>query len=376
VFTGAAGVARMIGNWPQYNQKRIVCILSEDCEDINEKQYKCPMDVLSTIPIVNYYFKSRKYKRGLKQLLRERHFDVIIYHNAWLAYGARQMFRKLQLHTAIIAFIHDDNTLDMPDGFIPGNAAFGYLVRWFMERAVVPRLDRVLTNSEYLKGRVEETFHLKNTVRKLYYTAHDYPELSFRSKTIDPTKPVRILFAKSDFIRGGLQDLLSALELLNHYRFDLTIAGPPKQRVLRKINPTLLQLNNVTINYPGRVKSWPEMIALYHAHDLLCVPSRREALGLANAEALACGTPVVTTTAGGIPEVMNNGMNGYLCKPGDIEDLATKIRQCMTDFAQTAKQNEAGRAFVLERFNINTMFHTLDAILAEIVKHKLVPPQG
>ena len=59
--------------------------------------------------------------------------------------------------------------------------------------------------------------------------------------------------------------------------------------------------------------------------DIFCVPSHKEALGVANLEALSRGVPVISSNAGGIPEVLNYGKCGWMANPGDSEDLASVL---------------------------------------------------
>jgi glycosyltransferase involved in cell wall biosynthesis len=68
-----------------------------------------------------------------------------------------------------------------------------------------------------------------------------------------------------------------------------------------------------------------ELVALYRRATLVVVPSLYEGFGLPAAEAMACGTPVVATRAGALPEVLAAGGGGLLVPPGDAEALAKAI---------------------------------------------------
>jgi glycosyltransferase involved in cell wall biosynthesis len=90
---------------------------------------------------------------------------------------------------------------------------------------------------------------------------------------------------------------------------------------------------------------------VYHTADIVVVPSRwQEPLGLINLEAGACRKPVVATRVGGIPEVIEDGMNGYLVESGDVETLAARVTALIADPALRQKMGEAGRAMVEQRF--------------------------
>jgi glycosyltransferase involved in cell wall biosynthesis len=69
--------------------------------------------------------------------------------------------------------------------------------------------------------------------------------------------------------------------------------------------------------------------AWLQAADVVVVPSRREPLGLAAVEALACGTPVVASSVGGLKEVVRDGENGLLVSPGDPDAVATALKRLL-----------------------------------------------
>jgi glycosyltransferase involved in cell wall biosynthesis len=82
--------------------------------------------------------------------------------------------------------------------------------------------------------------------------------------------------------------------------------------------------------------------ALLSGADLLVYPSRYEGFGLPVLEAMACGTPVVTTTGGSLPEVAGDA--ALLVPPGDPQQLAAAVRKLLGDQAARADQARRGRA--------------------------------
>ena len=63
---------------------------------------------------------------------------------------------------------------------------------------------------------------------------------------------------------------------------------------------------------------------LYSFSDLMLLLSEKESFGLVALEALACGVPCIGTNVGGIPEVILDGENGYVCELGNINEIAEK----------------------------------------------------
>jgi glycosyltransferase involved in cell wall biosynthesis len=113
------------------------------------------------------------------------------------------------------------------------------------------------------------------------------------------------------------------------------------------------------IRYIGYVK---DVENVYQTADIVVVPSRwQEPLGLINLEAGACRKPVVATRVGGIPEVVEDGVNGYLVEPGDVDALAARAAALIADPSLRARMGEAGRARVERHFTIRPVreFETL-----------------
>jgi N-acetyl-alpha-D-glucosaminyl L-malate synthase BshA len=84
--------------------------------------------------------------------------------------------------------------------------------------------------------------------------------------------------------------------------------------------------------------------------DLLLLTSDRESFGLSALEAMACGVPVIGTDAGGLPEVVENGVTGYLRPIGDVENMARDALSILTDDERHSAFSAAARRRALEIF--------------------------
>jgi glycosyltransferase involved in cell wall biosynthesis len=102
--------------------------------------------------------------------------------------------------------------------------------------------------------------------------------------------------------------------------------------------------------FTGRVAD-PDLHAWYEAADLFVHPTLYEGSSLVTLEAMAHRRAVVATTAGGLPDKVRTGINGWLVAPGDAAALAAAISGALGDPARLASMGEAGRAIVEREFS-------------------------
>ena len=96
--------------------------------------------------------------------------------------------------------------------------------------------------------------------------------------------------------------------------------------------------------------------------DLLVLPSVAEAFGLVLTEALYMGTPVVATSVGGIPEIVDDNVDGVLVPPADSRALADAIVDLLHNQERRHRMAGAGRDKVLTRFSFEGMVRSYESI--------------
>ncbi|MDO9377731.1 MAG: glycosyltransferase family 4 protein [Nocardioidaceae bacterium] len=102
------------------------------------------------------------------------------------------------------------------------------------------------------------------------------------------------------------------------------------------------------------------LAALIASAEVMCVPSLYEGFSLPTVEALSCGTPVVASRAGALPEVV--GDDAVLVEPGDAEALAAAVRALLDRPDERARLGAAGRRRALERYSWTSVARaTVDA---------------
>jgi len=93
-----------------------------------------------------------------------------------------------------------------------------------------------------------------------------------------------------------------------------------------------------------------EVVPVLSAADVFLLPSSEESFGLASLEAMACQVPVVASRVGGIPEVIEDGVAGFLHHPEDLDGMAASALKLLTDDAMHSRFAEAASRIARERF--------------------------
>jgi glycosyltransferase involved in cell wall biosynthesis len=105
-----------------------------------------------------------------------------------------------------------------------------------------------------------------------------------------------------------------------------------------------------------------DVLGCIKAFDLFVMSSVTEGLGTSLLDAMACGRPIVATRAGGIPEIIEDGVNGALVPPRDAASLAAAIVRALKDEGWRRRMGEAGLTRVRERFTVDRMVSETAAV--------------
>ena len=198
----------------------------------------------------------------------------------------------------------------------------GYNVSSWLEKTAVENADGVIAVSQAMKADILRLYNVApEKVRVIYngIDAHRYRKVSkpdvLVSLGIDPLKPT-VLFVGRITRQKGIIHLVRALPYIAESAQIVLCAGAPDTQEIAdemraEVERARARTRNPIIWIPEMVPV-ERLIPLYsHAAAFVC-PSVYEPFGIINLEAMACGTPVVASAVGGIPEVVLNGETGIL----------------------------------------------------------------
>lgn len=114
----------------------------------------------------------------------------------------------------------------------------------------------------------------------------------------------------------------------------------------------------------------PEVAGYYGLFDAFVLPSVNEGTPVSAIEALASGTPVVANRVGGVPDVVRDGIDGFLVEPGDVEGAAERLARIAADCELWRARGESGRARVLERYSVARLVDDVDRLYRSLLAAK------
>jgi len=198
-----------------------------------------------------------------------------------------------------------------------------HLRRWPRStRTMFKLVDKIVVPSEYLV-RVFAKFGFEAIA---IFNIIDLDKFEFRQRT--RLRPV-FLSNRNLEAHYGVDDLLRAFAYIQREIPDavLTVVGDGSQRNALENLATELHLANT--NFTGRVEH-DEINRQYSASDIYLNASKIDNQPLSILEAFACGLPVVTTDAGGIPDIVTDEITGFLVPIGDYQALAARALKLLT----------------------------------------------
>lgn len=231
-------------------------------------------------------------------------------------------------------------------------------------KTVIKNADSAIALTEDMKKVMVDIFDrdiavVANGV-KLEVNAEEPP----LQKVAGPEK--RILFVGRLHPVKGVRYLIQAMALVHEKSPDtkLIIVGAGDERYCLEDLTDHLRIKEY-VDFVGKVPH--ERIGDYLSHaDIFVLSSLSESFGIVLLEAMVYGLPIVATRVGGIPEIIENGVNGFLVNPGDPQKMADKILQLLTDEKLAAKMSNNNQQKVTQ-YNWEEIVIKLEKLYFEIL---------
>lgn len=166
-------------------------------------------------------------------------------------------------------------------------------------------------------------------------------------------------------------DILLAFQRLRERGVDATLClvgdGPDRERVEQRAHELGISRHTLFIGYQHDVGPY------YAFFDALLLPSANEGTPVVAIEALASSRPIVATRVGGVPDVVTDGVDGYLVDVGDITAMTDRLAELAADPELRRTMGEAGRARVLPRYRVERLIDDIDALYRELLSAAGLP---
>jgi len=293
------------------------------------------------------------YSLRLRRVLGPRRADFDVIHDNQ-CFG-RGLLDLIADGWPLVATLHHPITVDRDLELAAAPHVFRRLTlrRWYgflrMQVKVARQVPRIVTVSESSKRDVIDQMGVR--AEQLHVVPIGVDHERFRRLPGVERVPGRLMTtASADVPLKGLVPLLEAVAKVRTERHvELVIVGKPRRQT--RVMATIERLGlGSSVRFVSGVSD-DDIVRLYNEAEVAVVPSLYEGFSLPAIEALACGTPLVATTGGALPEVLGeDGHAALLAPPGDPDALAAALGRALDDPALRARLGAAGRARVLERF--------------------------
>jgi len=311
-------------------------------------------------------FKYQPYELALSSRLvdvvKANKIDVLHVHyaipHAYAAYMAKKMLLDSGIQIPIVTTLHGtDITLVGSHPFYKPAVTFS-----------INHSDRVTAVSESLKQDTLRLFDIEKNINVIPNFI-DTEKIKLKGKPCERSllaeKEEKILTHISNFRPlKRIMDVISIFEGVQpkiKSKLMMVGEGPEKKRAIQYVNEKGLEEQVLFLGNSNEI----DKILCYS--DLFLLPSEKESFGLSALEAMAHGVPIISSDAGGIPEVNKHGKTGYLSKIGDTESMTLNALSLLQNeslhksFKRQAEQQA-------EKFNLESVVNQYESIYVDAIE--------
>jgi len=302
------------------------------------------------------------------QLSREFGFDIVHAHyaipHATAAYLAKQILSSTSGHLKVPKIITTLHGTDIT--LLGSDPSYSETVAFSIEQS-----DGVTAVSESLKRDTYQALPLKHDIRVIpnflecdVHRKRDLPDL--RQRLCPPDRYDKLIIHLSNFRPvkrvQAVVDIFERVRRRVRAKLMFVGEGPELNRAMRTVHERGLACDVEALGEQDQV------VPLLSVADLFLLPSAQESFGLAALEAMACGVPVVASRVGGLPEVVEDGVSGYLRAPDDTEGMAQAAQAVLSDQMLHDELAKAGLDRVRRHFCAKRVVPQYEAYYQEITR--------
>lgn len=238
----------------------------------------------------------------------------------------------------------------------------GYIKKFFI-RKIICLADKVIVLSGQWKEDIEKIIGVRKKIKVVLNPAA-VPQLKAGSEISSNTNNLKILFMGRLEERKGVYDLIKSASkvITQEQNIKFVLCGDGE---IEKVKKFIAERELAKyFDIPGWITDKKKY---FLEADIYILPSYNEGLPMSILEAASYGLPIISTPVGGIPEVVEDGLNGFLINPGDIETIVKRI---LTLIGSPELRNRMGQyAYnkMKNKFDVNIIVKQLDNIYKELL---------
>ncbi|NPA74770.1 MAG: glycogen synthase [Euryarchaeota archaeon] len=220
----------------------------------------------------------------------------------------------------------------------------GYELSKWMEKTGLEGSDAIIAVSREMKANIVDVYDVPGEKVEVIYNGIDTETFQHRENyefvSSLGLEEGYVLFVGRLTRQKGIDTLIDASPSI-HSKIVLVTGKEDSEETYRHYAERLKDAENII--WLHRYFNDSELSYLYSHASVFASPSIYEPFGITNLEALACGTPVVGSSVGGIKDIIRDGVDGYLVPPGEPEKLAEKINAVIRDESLREEMSRNGR---------------------------------
>jgi L-malate glycosyltransferase len=320
---------------------------------------------VATYPLFQYPPYELSLTSTIVDVVKYEKLDLLHVHyaipHASAAYMAKQILRTKGIEIPVITTLHGtDITL------VGKDASFEPVVTFSINES-----DGVTTVSESLKEDTYKHFAITKDIEVIpnFIDLERFKKLekSHFKKAICPNDE-KVLTHTSNFRKvKRIQDVLAIFaEVHKQMPSKLLLVGDGPERINMEKIARDMNIDD-DVRFLGKLDAVEEVLSI---SDVFLMPSETESFGLAALEAMACEVPVISSNAGGIPELNVNGYSGFISEVGDIADMVKNTLHILQDDnLPIFKANALARA---REFDLSAILPRYEAFYEKVLASMLV----